>query len=130
VNWCAGCALAAACAFGASAQNVAPTVAITAPAAGASFVGPAAISLSATAADSDGTISKVSYYNGATLLGAPTVAPYIYNWTNIAVGSYVITAKATDSKGGVQTSAPINVTVKANASNNRVRSAIRTRPQP
>jgi YD repeat-containing protein len=28
VNWCAGCALAAACAFGASAQNVAPTVAI------------------------------------------------------------------------------------------------------
>ena len=56
--------------------NVPPTVSLTAPVTGASFTAPATINLTATAADSDGTVSKVEFYNGATLLGTATTAPY------------------------------------------------------
>jgi RHS repeat-associated protein len=94
--------------------NVAPTVSLTAPASNASFVAPATISLATTAADSDGTISKVAFYRGTTLIGTATTAPFAFSWTNVAVGSYSLTAKATDDKGAVSTSAAVAITVKAN----------------
>ena len=57
--------------------NVAPTVSLTSPVAGASLVAPASVSLTATAADSDGTIAKVEYYNGTTLIATgATTSPY------------------------------------------------------
>jgi RHS repeat-associated protein len=105
---------AATCAFGANAQNAAPTVALTAPAANASFIGPATIALTAAAADSDGTIASVAFYNGTTKLTTDTVAPYSYNWTNVAAGSYTITSRATDNANVVTVSAPLQVTVKTN----------------
>ena len=37
------------------------------------------MTLSATASDSDGTISKVEFYNGTTLLGTDTTSPYSYH---------------------------------------------------
>ncbi|MEO5367850.1 MAG: tandem-95 repeat protein, partial [Magnetococcus sp. WYHC-3] len=46
--------------------NDAPSCALTAPANGATFTAPAAITLQATAADVDGTIAKVEFFNGAT----------------------------------------------------------------
>jgi RHS repeat-associated protein len=106
--------LLAACAWNASAANVAPTVAMTGPGVGANFVAAATVALSASAADSDGTIAKVAFYKGTTLLGSVTAAPYAYAWTGVAAGSYSITAKATDNLGAVTTSAPLTVTVKAN----------------
>lgn len=99
---------------GASAANVAPTVSITAPAANAKFIAPAAMTVSATAADTDGTIASVAFYKGATLLGTVTTAPYTYNWTNVAAGTYTITTKATDNLGTATTSAPLTVTVNPN----------------
>ncbi len=103
----------AAVAITVKAANVAPTVSLTAPAANASYTAPAAVTITATAADSDGTISKVEYYNGATLLGTSTAAPYSFTWSNVAVGSYTLTAKATDNTGAVTTSAAVDITVKA-----------------
>src|SRR5437773_927947 len=44
-----------------------PTVSLTAPSAGASFAAPAAIALAATASDSDGSVTRVDFYAGATL---------------------------------------------------------------
>ncbi|OGB95057.1 MAG: hypothetical protein A3G82_07580 [Burkholderiales bacterium RIFCSPLOWO2_12_FULL_67_210] len=95
--------------------NQAPTVSLTAPAAGAQFTAPASVTLSANAADTDGSISSVAFYNGATLLGSDTSAPYSYSWTNVATGSYQITARATDNSGVVTTSAAVAVTVNAPA---------------
>lgn len=92
-------------------SNVAPTVALTAPANNAVFSAPATIALAATASDSDGTISKVEFFNGATLLGTDTSAPYTFNWTSVPVGAYTVTAKATDNKGAVTTSAPVSINV-------------------
>ena len=76
-----------------------------------SFIAPATIPLVASAADADGKISKVEFFNGKTLLTTEKLLPYTYNWTNVAAGTYTITAVATDDKGLKTTSAPITVTV-------------------
>ena len=95
--------------------NALPSVSLTAPANNSTFTAPATIGLSATATDSDGTVSKVEFFNGATLIGAATLANgvYGYSWTNVAAGSYSVTAKATDNRGGTTTSSAATVTVNA-----------------
>jgi hypothetical protein len=94
--------------------DVAPTVSITAPAANAGFIEFATITITATAADSDGTIAKVDFFQGATLVGTSTAAPYSFTWTGVAVGSYSLTARATDDQGVATTSAAVPVTVTPN----------------
>ena len=42
-----------------------------------------------------------------------TISPYQFDWTNVAAGTYAITAKAVDNNGAETTSAPRNVTVAA-----------------
>ncbi len=96
--------------------NKPPTATLTAPANGATYAAPATINLAASATDADGTIAKVEFYQGATLLGTDTTSPYNYAWNNVGVGSYTLTAKSTDNKGAATTSAPINVTVNPNKS--------------
>ncbi len=91
--------------------NSSPTVAITSPTNGAAFATPATITINATATDADGTIASVSFYNGTTLLGTSTVAPYSFTWSGVTVGSYSITARATDNAGAITTSAPVAITV-------------------
>ena len=88
-----------------------PTVALTAPLGTDTFYAPAAVNLAATATDSDGTIAKVEFYNGATKLGEDTSAPYTCAWTSVAAGSYSLTAKATDNDGNIVTSASVGITV-------------------
>jgi hypothetical protein len=89
----------------------APTVEITGPANGAGFVAPAVIELTATAADQDGSVAKVEFFNGTEKLGEDETAPYELAWTNVSVGSYTILATATDNEGLTTTSAPISVVV-------------------
>ncbi|RYX83817.1 hypothetical protein EON83_12780 [bacterium] len=91
--------------------NVPPTVNLTSPTHGASFTTGTAINLAANAADSDGTISKVEFFQGTTKLGEDLVSPYTYSWTGAAAGSYSLTAKATDNTGTVTTSSVVNITV-------------------
>ena len=93
--------------------NQAPGVNMTAPAANATFAAPATINLAATASDSDGTISKVEFFNGAARLGEDTSAPYEFSWGNVPAGNYALSAKATDNSGASSTSAPVNVAVTA-----------------
>jgi hypothetical protein len=95
------------------ATNQPPTVVLTAPANGTTYTAPAAINLTATAADSDGTVSKVEFYNGATLLGTSTTAPYSYSWTSVVAGTYTLSAKSYDNLNAVATSTAATVTVKA-----------------
>src|SRR6266566_983233 len=52
-----------------------PTVSITSPANGATFTAPASIPITASASESGGSISKVEFFNGATLLGTATSSP-------------------------------------------------------
>lgn len=91
--------------------GIAPTVSITAPANNASFTAPANISISATASDADGTVTKVEFYEGVNKLGEDLSSPYSFSWNNVAAGSYTLTAKATDNTGLITTSPVVNITV-------------------
>jgi hypothetical protein len=91
--------------------NVPPSAALTQPADGATFTAPAAVSIAANAGDSDGTVAKVEFFNGATKLGEDTTAPYTFDWTGVGAGSYTLTARATDDLGATTTSAPRTITV-------------------
>ncbi len=89
----------------------APTVALTSPSAGSTFTAPATINLAATASTASGTISKVDFFNGSTLLGTDTSSPYTFTWSNVAANSYSLTARATNSAGLATTSTAVPITV-------------------
>ncbi len=93
--------------------NVLPQVTLTSPKTGATFTAPANVTLSASASDSDGTVSKVEFYQGTTLIGTATSAPFNLTWNNVASGNYNITAKAIDNKGASSTSVTTNIMVNA-----------------
>ncbi len=95
-------------------SNTPPSVSITSPASGATFTAPASITINASASD-NGTITKVDFYQGTTLLGADTAVPYSFNWTGVAASSYSLTAKATDNWGLTTTSSAVNIVVNPGA---------------
>ena len=93
--------------------NPAPTITITSPTASAAFIAPATINITADAADANGTVSKVEFFSGSTLIGTDFTAPYSYTWSNVGVGNYSITAKATDNAGAYTYSTIMGVPVTA-----------------
>lgn len=91
--------------------NKSPVVNITAPEDEQQFTAPATVSITATASDSDGTVTKVEFFNGGTKLGEDATAPYAYSWSNVAAGNYTVTVKATDNDGATASaSVAISVT--------------------
>ncbi|GAB3740441.1 Ig-like domain-containing protein [Spirosoma lituiforme] len=93
--------------------NARPTVSLTSPAESATFTAGANIELAATATDSDGTVSKVEFFNGATSLGTATTSPYAFTLTNVLAGTYTLTAKASDNDSLAATSTATTITVQA-----------------
>jgi len=91
--------------------NQVPTVSLTAPASGSSVTINTTPTLTATATDADGTVVKVGFYDGGTLLGEDTTSPYSWNWTPTVTGTHLLTARATDNQGAVATSTTVSVTV-------------------
>jgi hypothetical protein len=96
-----------------SSTNVPPAVSLTAPAASAVFAAPATITLTANATDSDGSVTKVEFYQGTTLLGQALTAPYTYTWTGVPGDAYSLTAKATDNGNANTTSAAVAILVQS-----------------
>jgi regulation of enolase protein 1 (concanavalin A-like superfamily) len=94
--------------------NAAPSISLTAPAGGSTFVAPATINMAATAADRDGSIARVDFYAGATKVGSDTTSPYTFSWANVAAGSYTLKAMAVDNSGASTSSSTATVTVNAN----------------
>lgn len=92
-------------------ENKFPTVSITSPVTKATFAARASVTINAVAADSDGDVSKVAFYNGSTLLGTDNTNPYTFTWNNVPAGSYTITAKASDNNAHVTTSAAVLISV-------------------
>ena len=80
-----------------------------------SLTAPADITLEA-AATAGSSIGKVEFYQGNTLIGTVTAAPYTLTWNDVAAGQYILTAKAwVQSNLLVTTSAAVAVTVTAAA---------------
>ncbi|HSB54444.1 MAG TPA: Ig-like domain-containing protein, partial [Gemmatimonadales bacterium] len=93
------------------AANQPPTVSLTFPANNATLTVNVALQVTATAADPDGSVTQVQFFDDATQLGVDSTAPYAVNWTPTVSGPHVLTARATDNDGAVTTSAAVNVTV-------------------
>lgn len=94
--------------------NYAPNVALTSPTADVHTVAPANFVLEASAADLDGSITRVEFYQGTTYLGETNAAPYRIAWSGIGVGEYDLAAIATDNLGAARTSAVVHVSVTLN----------------
>ena len=90
--------------------NILPNIKLASS--GTSFIAPATITFTANATDLDGTIQKVEFFNGTAKLGEDLTGPYQFVWSNVAIGNYNITAKATDNQTGVTTSSVIAIVVK------------------
>ena len=91
--------------------NQLPTVTLTAPANGATFTAPATVTLTANASDPEGRLTKIDFYNGSTLLGTDTSAPFSFAWSGIGAGTYQLKAVATDAGGASASSTIVTVTV-------------------
>jgi plastocyanin len=76
-----------------------PTVTITNPPDGATLSAPASFTLAATASDSDGTVTNVEFFQGATSLGDVPASPYSVPVNNLSAADYTFSAVATDNAG-------------------------------
>jgi len=94
-----------------------PVVELTAPANNTNYTPGSDISLTATASDPDGSIAMVEFYADTTLIGTTTASPYSFIWTNVAEGTYLLRAKATDNAGVTKTSEPVSVSVSTGGAN-------------
>ena len=91
-----------------------PEVAITTPANGVTLSSP--VTVSASAADADGTVTNVSFFAGTTRIGDDAASPYSAVWTDAPNGSYALTAVAYDNDGLCTTSSVVNITVAEESS--------------
>lgn len=91
--------------------NTSPTVSITSPANNSTFGPESTITITANASDSDGSITKVEFFQGAIKIGEDISSPYSHTWNNVPVGNYSLTAKATDNSGTVSFSSVTSLTI-------------------
>jgi hypothetical protein len=91
--------------------NAPPTVSMTSPPNGAVFTAPAAITVTAGAADSDGSVARVDFFANGSLVGTDTTAPYSVQWSTSTAAAYTLTARAVDDAGASTTSTALTITV-------------------
>ncbi len=87
-----------------------PVVGITNPAPGMIFAAPANVNLGASASVTGGTVTNVQFFTNGVALKSVATAPFTFTASNLATGSYVLTAIATAS-GISATSSVVNITV-------------------
>lgn len=92
-------------------QTALPAVQLTSPGNGAAFPGNTDIPLAATVTTNGHAISKVQFFNGPTLLGEDTTAPFSLTWSNVPAGQYTVLAQVVYDSSAVMSSAPVNITV-------------------
>ena len=106
-----------------SLNKTSPNVKITSPATGGKLIsfGPKGqvlfpdITITATADDPNGTIEKVEFFDGNTLLATCTGKPYSTILTGAATGKHTLKAVATDNDGETST-ASVEITLQAPSS--------------
>ena len=92
-------------------RNESPTIALTSPTNSAVFLVPTDVTLAASAADRDGTLTRVEFFLDGTKLSEATNPPYALILQNVPAGTYTFTAAATDNMGATTVSAPVTIHV-------------------
>lgn len=89
-----------------------PTVNLTSPVSGAKFAENSQITITADAADADGSIASVEFFYADTVrIGVTAAAPYAFSWNNVAAGNYLLSAVASDNQGHKRTSNKVSISV-------------------
>ncbi|MCB0595763.1 MAG: metallophosphoesterase, partial [Phaeodactylibacter sp.] len=88
-----------------------PNVSITAPSDGANFSSPQAITITADASDSDGSVTQVEFFVDNLSIGTDNQAPYSVNYTPPGNGTYTIAARAEDNDGNIAQATSVLFTV-------------------
>jgi len=103
--------------FGASTVpiNPPPSVVLTSPSDGTIFTPGTTVTLAASATDQNangggGTVQIVEFLANGTIIGTDSTSPYSFEWRPSA-GTYIVTARATDTEGAIGATAPINIQV-------------------
>jgi hypothetical protein len=94
------------------AENQPPSVTLTNPPAGKIFRPGSSVNLLASATDADGTVQRVEFYQGGTMLQVDASGPYRYVWRNAPAGTYSLWARATDDDGASTDSTAVTITVR------------------
>jgi GH18 family chitinase len=95
--------------------NQLPTVSLNTNA--TAYTAAATVNMTALAADPDGTVAKVEFYEGTNLIATKITSPYTYTWAGVAVGNYSLKAKVFDNTNASTWSNTVNITVTAPSSN-------------
>jgi len=90
-----------------------PVVTITAPVINSSLCSGASVNIEAVATINSGSVSKVEFYDGVTLLGTDTSFPYAFLWETPSAGSHTLKAIATSAANVVSDAAVVSVTVNS-----------------
>lgn len=88
-----------------------PTVSVTGPTSATQLPVNQPVLITAIASDVDGNVANVQFFVNTQAVGTTSAYPYSASWTPSSLGSYTITAKATDNDGNQVTSADVVVTV-------------------
>lgn len=94
-----------------------PTVSLTNPPAAKTYTNSQTLTIAASATDNVG-VTKVEFYDGATLKGTDTTLPYSYDWSFTVAdnGTHSWTARVYDAAQNVSTSAVVALTISIDAS--------------
>ena len=96
-----------------TASNAPPSITITAPADRIIFTSPATITITYTATDADGSISRVDLYEGTKLLFTDTNAPFAsITGTNFRAGFHRYHLRAYDNRGASALSSPLRIGIR------------------
>jgi hypothetical protein len=76
------------------------------------FYTPASVALTASASDTDGSVASVQFYANGSLLATDSSAPFTHTWSGVGVGSYTLTAVATDNQGATTTSSGVGISAQ------------------
>ncbi|MBC7388705.1 MAG: T9SS type A sorting domain-containing protein [Opitutaceae bacterium] len=92
-------------------NNPTPAVQLNSPTNNSNVCLGTPVTVSATATISNGTVSKVDFYDGATLLNSDNLAPYSYAWTNPSTGIHTVRAVATSALNVASAESSSSITV-------------------
>ncbi|RVT88843.1 DNRLRE domain-containing protein [Inhella crocodyli] len=93
--------------------NQAPSVSLTSPQSGQTFVLGQPIVITAQPSDPEGQVASVSFFANGVPLATVTQAPWSTTWSQASLGTKVLTATVTDAGGLTANASAVSITVQA-----------------